>query len=197
MEQKALRLHGGSTTSCIVDLYRFALTARCLRTYRVDFAARMRCNVARAPIFVGFLAVDATSEKFIATRKPCNRRMALRLHPIRAETLFTNSACLPFQIFIPYAPISRSAGYGESRPKNCRRHREKLMEKRGSQVSVAVMRSRPMGEFGAHAARLERVVTDHFERSEPMQDIFRNLRQVVGVESIHSGDQHINLGDTT
>lgn len=199
MIQTTLRLHGGSKTTCVVYRCDRLFMTRCLRTYRIHFATRARCESYRNAFFRCFFAARATSGKFTATAKPCSSNLELRVHPIRAETLFTNSACLPFQIFIPYAPISRSAGYGVSRPKNRRRCRAKLTETRGARVSVATMRSRPMGEFRAHTTRCERAEKiGHFERSEPVQDIFEKFRQVVGVESIHSGDQHINHpGDTT
>jgi hypothetical protein len=199
MEQKAMRLHGGSTTTCVVDRWNAALMTRCLRTYRVDFATHARCNVLRASSFPVFYGARKTSGKFLVLSDSCNSAQALRVHPIRAETLFTNIACLPFQIFIPYAPISRSAGYGVSRPKNCRRCRIKLREKRGIRVSAATMQSGPVGEFRAQTTQCKKTVKGPFKRSEPVQDIFEKFkRQVVGVESIHSGNQHTNHpGDTT
>lgn len=63
-----------------------------------------------------FFAMNGCFHKRVHSIRRCVRAQSNWLHRIRAETLFTLSACLRRQIFIPYAPISRSQRVGESRP---------------------------------------------------------------------------------
>jgi hypothetical protein len=133
-----------------------------------------------------------TSGKFLDSSELYVRTWGTWLHPIRAETLFTKSACLRRQIFIPYAPISRSLGCGANRPKNCRRRRAKLKETSNVSTSVAKVQDRPLGEFGAQSDRRNRdAMSGLGSRIGRVRDFLRNLdRQVVGVESIRSSNQY-------
>jgi hypothetical protein len=122
---------------------------------------RKSVSYAQFPAFAASFAAMNSSQimtaKSLDTKWRYVRSAARKLHPIRAETLFTNSACLRRQIFIPYAPISRSVGYGASRPQSCRRRSITHINRNGVQLGsgVAVLPNRPLGELDAHAQGCE------------------------------------------
>jgi len=74
--------------------------------YEIRMTFAIRCT-----FLVFFSAFHAVTE-FVDRPWRYVRSRFIRLHRIRAETLFALSACLRRQIFIPYAPISRSVGQG-------------------------------------------------------------------------------------
>lgn len=167
--------------------------------YCLDFVISAEIDAAPVASFSRFSSVFPATDRSLDCEWRYVQQKAIRLHPIRAETLFTNSACLRRQIFIPYAPISRSVGYGASRPQSCRRPVKTLVQLKGATLGDAVLPNRPLGEFGAHTRRRERDDDVDVRAKRRVRGILRNLdTQVIGVESIHSGNQHNHyLGDTT
>jgi hypothetical protein len=83
-------------------------------TYRSPDADKATNFATRSSFFPVFSRVHTAQDATLDRRWRYVRGRSVWLHPIRAETLFALSACLRRQIFIPYAPISRSVVTGLS-----------------------------------------------------------------------------------
>ena len=83
-------------------------------TYRLG-AAKIALRMATHRSFESvFPRVNDVPVKILDRQRRYVRRLSVRLHPHRAQTLFALSACLRRQIFIPYAPISPSVSCREA-----------------------------------------------------------------------------------
>ncbi len=144
-------LHRGSEQALAVAS-RFADPFLHLAGAYVAKCVRRHCACAPSSGFYRHFSYRSRiAKKNLDSIKRPVRLRSSRLHPIRAATLFTNSACLRRQIFIPYAPISRSVGAEQADRKTAAASRGILKEMRTIPMSEAAVKG--AGRWG-HVERI-------------------------------------------